>query len=160
MRIFWWGLFGATAGLIVGYVAAVAIGVAAMQYFKVSEHDGGAAMTLLFAVGPLGGLVSALIGAVWAATATRRRMRRRTDGTLGVPKQWNRATRVALGVLIGLTAGYAAARVILQIFYIAQRSSSFATYEAALVAAWIPIALALGCAALGGYLGASRARSI
>lgn len=159
MRLFWWGLFGATAGLILGYVATVAIGVVAMDVFGVSQREGAAAMGLVFIIGPLGGLVSAPIGAAWAVLASRRRMRRREEGTLGAARPWTPTTRIILGILIGLVAGYTAAWLVIQIFYAARGSHFFTTYAAALAVAWTPIVLALGCAGLGGWLGSGRLRA-
>lgn len=145
-------------GLVLGYVATVAIGIVAMEVFQVSQREGAAAMGLAFVIGPLGGLVSAAIGAVWAVLAIRRRMRRREDGTLGAAQPWTPTSRIVLGILIGLVAGYAAAWLLIQIFYAARGSQYFATYVAALIVAWTPIVLALGCAGLGGWLGAVRSR--
>ncbi|MBN8940929.1 MAG: hypothetical protein J0H01_15615 [Rhizobiales bacterium] len=157
MRMFWWGLFGATAGLILGYLATVAIGVVAMELFQVSQREGAAAMGLVFIIGPLGGLVSAVIGTAWALIATRRRMRRREAGTLGAPQPFSPTTRIALGIVIGLLAGYAAAWLLMEIFYAARGDRFFATYAAALTAAWTPIVMALGGGGLGGWLGAGFA---
>lgn len=159
MRLFWWSLFGATAGLILGYVGTVAIGIVLMDVFEVSQREGAAAMGLAFVIGPLGGLVSAVIGAVWAVLATRRRMRRRQEGTLGPAQPWTPTTRIILGILIGLLAGYTAAWLILQIFYTVRGDHYFATYAAALAAAWTPIVLALGCGGLGGWLASGRLRA-
>lgn len=63
----------ALLALVLGYIAAVVIGVAAFEIFDVPQRDGGAGMVLMFVIGPPVAILCAVIAGVWYGIASGRR---------------------------------------------------------------------------------------
>jgi NhaP-type Na+/H+ or K+/H+ antiporter len=59
-------LVRALIGLVAGYIVGAALGLLAVQMLSSNRHDLGveAVMTAVFAAGPLGAVVGALVGAL------------------------------------------------------------------------------------------------
>jgi hypothetical protein len=152
MRILGWALFWAVAGLILGYAATLAIGLAAFEIFQVSQREGAAAMGLAFFIAPAGACLAAIVGAIAAAMITSRRERARQGVEVSPRPPLGRGARIIIGVLVGLVAGYGAAIGLLGLFYALQGSNTFASYGWAFAAVWTPKVMALAGATLGGLL--------
>lgn len=59
-------LLGGLAGTVVGWVGAAALTIAFGEAFGLSNFEGQRDMTAIFGIGPLGGVIGAIIG-VWIA---------------------------------------------------------------------------------------------
>lgn len=59
------------AGVVITWVAAVALGVAYMSYFNIFDRDGGGSMGLIFMVGPFCGFWGGLLAAIITARKLR-----------------------------------------------------------------------------------------
>lgn len=149
MRVLGWALFWGLAGLIGGYIAAVAIGLVLFELFKVSQREGAAAMGLAFVIGPFVACLVALAAAATAAVVTRGRERQREGGHMAPRQPWGRGVRAAIGGVLGLVGGYGAAVIVLAAFYALRGSPYFSSYAWAYAAAWAPFL----AAALGGGFG-------
>lgn len=146
MRVLGWALFWGLAGLVGGYVAAVAIGLVVFEVFNVSQREGAAAMGLAFIIGPFVACLVALASAATAAIITRGRERKREGGHIGPRQPWGRGARAAVGGTLGLIGGYGAAVLVLAAFFALRGSPYFSSYAWALAAAWAPfLAAAAGC---------------
>ena len=58
-------------GFLAGYVAAAVIGLIAIEAGGLFDRDGGIAMAIFFALGPLCGVVTGAIAVVWALARRR-----------------------------------------------------------------------------------------
>lgn len=129
---------------VAGFAAAVFGAYAYMDTADVFDRDGGLAMAVFFTLGPLGGVVAGAI----AATVTGLRMRRTRSqvaaGSRPPSQRWPIGRRAIFTAFVWAVAVYA----VIQLAYWLWLPASFETYESALVASWLPIALPLLAGAL------------
>ena len=62
-RIFLWGF----AGLIIGPIITLALATAAIPIFNISQMEGAYAMGVVFTLMPIGAVLGAVAGVIWAA---------------------------------------------------------------------------------------------
>lgn len=65
-------------GLIVTWIATVAIGIVYMELAGTSQAEGAAAMGLVFIIGPTVGIVGAIVAAIYGVSRRARRLRAET----------------------------------------------------------------------------------
>src|SRR5262245_7467963 len=123
------------AGLVVTYAATVAAMFAYMSANNVFDRDGGMSMAIMFAIGPLAGLIGGIVAAAVAVIRLRR------PAAPSPPKvhRWPPKTRAVIAAVVALVAGYAVAAVPLWLFVYGKMS--FRTYEAALMVSLLPYAV-------------------
>lgn len=72
MRIVFFVILGSIGGLTVGAALGLLAGIAWVNIFNPSNFEGYAATMVFFAFGPIGAVIGALFGAIWAGTAAAR----------------------------------------------------------------------------------------
>lgn len=72
MATFLLALLAGIAGCALGWVAAAALAIGLGGYFGLSDFEGQRAMTAIFAIGPIGGLIGLVVGFVWTVTRRHR----------------------------------------------------------------------------------------
>jgi hypothetical protein len=138
------------AGALVSYVAVVAGAFLYMDLADVFDRDGGMAMAVMFAFGPIGALVGGTAAAIGAALYRRARPRQvRDEGAAATPS--SRQNRIVLAAAIAGIAGYLLGSLGLWL----QSGASYASYSTALLISWAPYLLALSAGGLAAWL-ASR----
>jgi hypothetical protein len=65
-------LFGALAGVVIGWIAAAAATILLGGMFGLTEFEGQRSMTAMFGAGPVGGVIG-LIAGLWIAVRSVRR---------------------------------------------------------------------------------------
>ena len=134
------------AGALVSYAAVVAAAFAYMDIAGVFDRDGGMAMAVMFAFGPIGALIGGTAAALGAALYRRAHPRQVKDATPS-----SRQNRIILAASIAGIAGYLIGSLGLWL----QSGTSYASYSTALLISWSPYLLALSAGALAAWL-ASR----
>jgi hypothetical protein len=137
------------AGALVSYVAVVAGAFLYMDLAGVFDRDGGIAMAVMFAFGPIGALVGGTAGAIGAALYRRAHPRMVRSETGATPS--SRQNRIILAATIAGIAGYLLGSLGLWL----QSGTSYASYSTALLISWAPYLLALSAGGLAAWL-ASR----
>ncbi|MFO1079324.1 MAG: hypothetical protein U1E23_01670 [Reyranellaceae bacterium] len=146
LKLFLAGLLG----LVLGYAAALGIGLLAFEVFAVSQREGANAMGLAFFIAPTAGLVTAAIAAAWSWRRSGAAAVRGAHPAEATPARGpgRRLMAAAGGAIAGWLAG-----TLLQWVLAGQ---SYETFVVALAVAWAPW---LGALALGGATwGASGAK--
>ena len=136
------------AGALVSYAAVVAAAFAYMDIAGVFDRDGGMAMAVMFAFGPIGALIGGTAAAIGAALY-RRAHPRQVRNEPATPS--SRQNRIMLAASIAGIAGYLIGSLGLWL----QSGTSYASYSTALLISWAPYLLALSAGALAAWL-ASR----
>lgn len=153
MRPWGWGIVGGMAGLVAGFVATVAIGLVAFEFFHVSQHEGAAAMGLVFFIGPVGAVMGAIMGAalaVWLARRAACAARPASEGSASWP------LRLVLATVAGAVLGYWTGVGLLQLALALRGSRSFDSYAIAYALSHIPTLSMLAAAALGAWIALRR----
>ena len=110
-------------GSIVAYVAVVAVMFWSMSA-KAHGGDGGMAMAIMFAIGPLGGIVGGTVAAIAIPIWLNRRDRDRAEaGTR--PKRWPPKVRAAIAAAAWGAAAYL---LMLLAFWLFVAGTSFKSY--------------------------------
>ena len=130
----------ALLALVVGYAAALGVGLVAFDVFEVSQREGANAMALAFVICPSVAVLSAAVATIWYWIASGRRAATRNP-IAAVAHRGNaaRVAAIAVAVVIGWLAG-----ALLQ-WMLAGRS-----YEAFIVALAVSTAPWIGAIVLGG----------
>lgn len=123
------------AALVGGYLAALGVGLAAFDFFEVSQFEGANAMGLAFFICPLAAVVSALVAGIWYWIVSGRS----NPETRTAPGAKTRVAWVAVAAVGGWLAG-----LLLQWFLAGQ---SYETYIVALAVSLAPWLGAIGSAA-------------
>jgi len=130
----------ALLALVVGYAAALGIGLVAFDVFEVSQREGANAMALAFVICPFVAVLSAVVAAMWYWIASGRRASTPNPTARAAPRgSAARVTAIAVSVVIGWLAG-----TLLQ-WVLAGRS-----YETFVVALAVSMAPWIGVIVLGG----------
>ena len=130
----------ALLALVLGYVAALGVGLVVFEVFEVSQREGANAMGLAFVICPFVAVISAVIAAIWYWISSGRRAA--TTSPTAVETRRGNAVRVfaiAVSVGVGWLAG-----TLLQ-WLLAGRS-----YETFVVALAVSLAPWIGMIILGG----------
>jgi LPXTG-motif cell wall-anchored protein len=130
----------ALLALVLGYVAALGVGLVVFEVFEVSQREGANAMGLAFVICPFVAVISAVIAAIWYWISSGRRAA--TTSPTAVETRRGNAVRVfaiAVSVVVGWLAG-----TLLQ-WLLAGRS-----YETFVVALAVSLAPWIGMIILGG----------
>jgi hypothetical protein len=130
----------ALLALVVGYAAALGVGLVAFDVFEISQREGANAMALAFIICPFVAVLSAVVAAIWYWIASDRRAT--TTNPAAVRASRGNAARVvaiAVSVVVGWLAG-----TLLQ-WVLAGRS-----YEAFVVALAVSTAPWIGMIVLAG----------
>jgi hypothetical protein len=136
----------ALAALVVGYLAALGVGLVAFDVLEVSQREGAAAMGLAFVIGPAVAIACALVASIWYWIVSGRR-----NPQIRVPR--GSAARLAwtvAAVLGGWLAGF-----LLQWML---EGRSYETFIVALTVSLAPWLGALGFAAATWFLLRRRER--
>ena len=136
------------AGALVSYAAVVAAAFAYMDIAGVFDRDGGMAMAVMFAFGPIGALIGGTAAAI-GAVLYRRAHPRQVRNEPATPS--SRQNRIILAASTAGIAGYLIGSLGLWL----QSGTSYASYSTALLISWAPYLLALSAGALAAWL-ASR----
>ena len=130
----------ALLALVVGYAAALGVGLVAFDVFEVSQREGANAMALAFVICPSVAVLSAVVATIWYWIASSRRAAARNSAA-AVTNRGNtaRIAAIAVSVVIGWLAG-----ALLQ-WMLAGRS-----YDAFIVALAVSTAPWIGATVLGG----------
>lgn len=92
--------------LLVGYAAALGIGLVAFEVFEVSQREGANAMGLAFVICPLVAVLSAVVVAIWYWIASGRRAVTASPAAVETPRgSAVRVFSVAMSVVGGWLAG-------------------------------------------------------
>ena len=131
----------ALLGLVLGYAAALGVGLVAFEVFAVSQREGANAMGLAFFIAPTAGLVTAAIVAAWSWRRSGKRAAAGAPTPEATPARGTgrRLMAAAGGAIAGWLAGS-----LLQWLLAGQ---AYETFMVALAVAWAPW---LGALALGG----------
>lgn len=125
--------------LVLGYLAALGIGLVAFDVFKVSQREGASAMGLVFFICPLVAVISALIAAIWYWVVSGRRVSPAGfDGTEAPRSNGARVLQIVAAIALGWLSGE-----LLQ-WMLAGRS-----YDTFIVAFAVSMAPWIGAVALG-----------
>ncbi len=139
------------AGLIVTYLAVV---VGALWYInanRIPDHSGGTSMAIMFAIGPLAGLIGGLVCAIAIPLRLGRRdLRRGITAQTPSPRR-PRGQRVLIAVLAAGIPAYLLARFV---FWL-QQGKTYETYWEALLIGFMPELFAIAVAGVAALL-ASR----
>jgi len=130
-------------GAVATYVAVVAGGFWYMQANHIFDRDGGMSMAIMFALGPLAGLVGGTLAAIVTAVRGGRRARARARGELPPKQPWPLPVRMIGAVVVGLLAYFAAWGIMWLVGPL-----SFKTYAAAFAVSVLPMALGVIAAGL------------
>ena len=142
MRVVLGSLLAFVIGMIAVYVVVVAGGLGYISAYNVHDRDGGMSMAIMFAIGPLAGLLGGIAAAVIAGVWLSRRERRGIEAGLPV-KAWPVPLMLVLAPLAGAFIYFAAWSVVGLV-----GPRSYATYGEALAVSLTPIVLALATAGL------------
>jgi hypothetical protein len=96
----------ALLALVLGYVAALGVGLVVFEVFEVSQREGANAMGLAFVICPFVAVISAVIAAIWYWISSGRRAA--TTSPTAVETRRGNAVRVfaiAVSVVVGWLAG-------------------------------------------------------
>ncbi len=137
------------AALVLGYLAAIGLGLIAFDVFAVSQREGAAAMGLVFILAPAAALLAAFVAAIWSWRAFGRPKGEAATATPGRKRGAIRLAVMAAAALGGWMAG-----TLLQWLLWGQ---SFEMYLVALVVSEAPMIGAFGAAAATGLLLRRRA---
>ncbi len=130
----------ALLALVVGYAAALGVGLVAFDVFEVSQREGANAMALIFVICPFVAVLSAVVAAIWYWIASGRRAATTSPTAVGAPRgNAVRVFSIAVSVIVGWLAG-----TLLQ-WVLAGRS-----YETFVVALAVSMAPWIGAIVLGG----------
>ena len=142
------------AGFVVAYVIVVAISFWYVEANNVASQSGGTAMAIMFAIGPLGGLIGGTVCAVAIPIWLNRRDLRRgiTDATR---PRMSQGKRVLLAIALTGIPLY----LVAQYFISLHTGPTYATYWAAVAAGQAPLILAAAGAALAAYLAMRSGRT-
>ena len=158
MRTFVRALLGFLGGLVVSYVIAVSVGFSIMSASNTFDRDGGMSMAIMFAIGPLAGIIGGIIAAIAAPVWLRRRDT--ASAAAGeVRKRWPPQRRAAVAAITWRVAVFFMARFVQWLFLDGQ---SFSSYASALIVAFTPHVLALTAAVIAALVvlrGAQRQTS-
>ncbi len=134
-------VLAAILGFIIGFVAVYLVTVTGafwyMRAYNVHDRDGGMSMAIMFAIGPLAGLAGGILSAVIAAVWFGRRKRGRAASELPPPKPWPLPALI-LGSLAAGAVVYFGLWTVLQI----SGPLRFDSYAAALAFWLVTVALA------------------
>ncbi len=149
MRTVLWAILAFVAGTVATYVAVVGGMLWSMDANRVFGRDGGMAMAIMFAIGPLAGLIGGAICATVVAIWLSRRNLRRGRVAAAPPRAARpQALRVGIAILLAGVPAYLLGRFVLWLY----AGTSFASYWAALAVSYAPLILAIATAALAAYL--------
>ncbi|MGQ3297354.1 hypothetical protein [Reyranella sp.] len=130
----------ALLALVVGYAAALGVGLVAFEVFEVSQREGANAMALAFVICPFVAVLSAVVATIWYWIASGRRAATTSPTAAGAPNgSATRVVAIVVSVVVGWLAG-----MFLQ-WVLAGRS-----YETFVVALAVSMAPWIGMIALGG----------
>jgi hypothetical protein len=135
------------AGLIVTYVAVVAGALIYMDVYRVFDRDGGMSMAIMFAIGPLAGLVGGTLCAIVVPIWLSRRDLRRGPSAAPPRPPRSQNQRVGLAIMLAGVPVYVLAWAVLRLF----AGTSFESYWAALAVSYTPIGLALVAALIAAF---------
>jgi hypothetical protein len=141
MRVVLGSILAFVVGVIAAYIVVVAGGLWYIHAYNVRDRDD-MSMAIMFAIGPLAGLIGGIVAAVIAGVWLSRRERRRIEAGLPV-KSWPMPLMLVLALLAGAFIYFAAWGVVGLI-----GPRSYATYGEALAVWLTPIVLALATAGL------------
>jgi hypothetical protein len=139
LRIFGFVVLAFVVGLVGGYVLVAAGAFAWMAANDVFDSDGGMSMGILFAMAPAGGILAGLVAALVTLFRMRARARHVAAGTRPPVRRWPLGLRA---VVAGIVWGLAVYLVIEGLYWLAA-PMTFASYEAAMAVAWLPVAAAV-----------------
>jgi hypothetical protein len=143
-------VLGAILAFVGGFVAVYVLVVAGSFFYisanNIFDRDGGIAMAIMFAFGPLCGLLAGTIATVIVTVILSRRQQARAAGQLPPPRPLSPAVRLGVALIAGVAAYYAAWGVLWIVGPL-----SFRTYAAALAVWLVPIVLGLATAGLVAY---------
>lgn len=145
-------------GLAVAYVAVTGIMFWSMSD-KAFRGDGSMAMAIMFAIGPLGGIVGGIVAAIAIPVWLGRRDQARAHAGIPPAKRWPPKVRAAIAAVAWGAAAYL---VMLLAFWLFVSGASFMSYWAALAVGLSPLTLGLAAAALAAFIvlrGAARETS-
>lgn len=130
----------ALLALVVGYAAALGVGLVALDVFEASQREGADAMALAFVICPSVAVLSAVVATIWYWIASGRRAATRHP-TTAVAHRGNaaRVAAIVVSAVIGWLAG-----ALLQWILTAR------SYEAFIVALAVSTAPWIGVVVLGG----------
>ena len=130
----------ALLALVLGYAAALGVGLVAFDIFEVSQREGANAMALAFVICPFVAVLSAVVAAICYWIASGRRVATTSPTAVGAPRgNAVRLVAIAVSVVVGWLAG-----TLLQ-WVLAGRS-----YETFIVALAVSVAPWIGAIVLGG----------
>lgn len=130
----------ALLALVVGYAAALGVGLVAFEVFEVSQREGANAMALAFVICPFIAVLSAVVATIWYWIASGRRAATTSPTAAGAPSgSATRVVAIVVSVVVGWLAG-----MLLQ-WVLAGRS-----YETFVVALAVSMAPWIGMIVLGG----------
>ncbi len=135
------------AGLVVSYAAIVAGAFWYMDAAGINDRDGGMAMGIIFAIGPLGALAGGLLAALATYFYTRRRKPRPAPEPASEAPPQARGRRIGLAAVLAGAAGYLVGSFGLWL----QGGTSYESYWTALLVTWSPILLALAAASFAAW---------
>jgi hypothetical protein len=91
---------------MVGYAAALGVGLVAFDVFEVSQREGANAMALAYVICPFVAVLSAIVAAIWYWIASGRRTATTSPAAAETPRgNAVRVISVAVSVVIGWFAG-------------------------------------------------------
>lgn len=152
MRYLAFGLLAFLLGLVVGWVAAAAVGLGYMEFADVFDRDGGISMGIVFGIGPLVGIAcGALAAIVTIVRMCRRRTATADTAPLTAPLA-SRRQRIAIGIVAGALFGYFGARGLMWL----NGPLAFQSYYVALAVSLAPLLATVAFAALGWWLASGR----
>lgn len=139
-------------GAVASYLAIVAGSFWYMDAAGIFDRDGGMAMGIIFAIGPLGAILGGTVAAA-IAYARGRRKPPAPEIAPGAASPQTRATRIGLAAVLAGAAGYLIGRLGLWL----QTGTLYESYWSALLVTWAPVLLGLAAAGLAAWL-AARSR--
>ena len=142
MRTFLRVVLSFLGGLIVAYVAVVAGALIYMEMFSVFDRDGGKTMAIMFAIGPLAGLIGGTICAIAVPIWLNRRDLRRGRAAAPPRAPRSQTQRVGLAIMLAGVPVYLMAWWLLRLY----AGTSFDSYWTALAVSYTPIGLAVAAA--------------
>lgn len=144
MRTFGFASLACFVGFVAGFAAFVLAGFVWLDAADVFDRDGGLAMAVFFTLGPIGAVLTAFVTTTITVLILRRKERAIAAGTRPPALRWPLGVRAVIAAVVWAVAVYA---VIWCVFWLIG-PMSFATYEAALLVSYLPLALPLAAAVI------------
>jgi hypothetical protein len=143
-------------GTVATYVAAVAVMLWYVSANRISDREGAMSMAIIFAIGPLAGLIGGTVIAFAVPAWLRRRDLRRPPLPKPPKRRWPPAWQAALAAIASGVVTYFIASGFITLLF---GGMSFQTYAAALAVSLVPQLLALAAALLAALLVLRNART-